>query len=263
MSDRLSSSRMSTGAQERVSFSNDRGETLSAIVHHPASGHLSKGAILCHGMESNKESEKIVALGQALAERGILVLRFDFSCAGESSGKFEDITYSGEVRDLEAALKFILRYQVQRIAILGSSMGGTVGLLFAAQQKDLACLVTVAAPLHPERFTERLLSPEEVTQWRKAGHITYHGQRLNVSLLDDLEKINVPEAARKVRCPLLIIHGDKDETVPMDEAYELYGIVAGSKRLYILQGGDHRLSNPSLLKRAVDESIDWITLHLQ
>ena len=70
-------------------------------------------------------------------------------------------------------------------------------------------------------------------------------------------------AARKVRCPLLIIHGDKDETVPMDEAYELYGIVAGSKRLYILQGGDHRLSNPSLLKRAVDESIDWITLHLQ
>jgi dipeptidyl aminopeptidase/acylaminoacyl peptidase len=254
---------MSTGPQERVSFSNDRGETLSAIVHYPASGKLSKGAILCHGMESNKESDKIVALGQALAERGVLVLRFDFSYAGESSGRFEDITYSGEVKDLEASFEFIRGYQVEKIAILGSSMGGTVALLFAAQQKSLACLVTVAAPLHPERFPEKLLSPAEVTLWREQGHISYHGQRLNVSLLDDLGRINVPEAAKKVSHPLLIVHGDNDEIVPVDEAYELYALVGGSKRLCILPGGDHRFSNPSLLKKAVDESIAWMTLHLQ
>ncbi len=249
--------------EERVSFTNDRGDTLQGILHHPAADHLSKGAILCHGMESNKESEKIIALGRGLAERGILALRFDFSYAGESSGKFAEITYSGEVRDLEAAFNFMLRRPVKKMALLGSSMGGTVGLLFVAEHKNVAALVTVAAPLHPERFTERLLSPDEANQWRRSGHITYHGQRLKVSLLDDLGKINVPEAAKKIRCPLLIIHGDRDETVPVGEAHELYGLVGGPKRLCILEGGDHRLSNPALLEKALKESFDWITLHLE
>ena len=83
--------------EERVSFRNGRGQTLKGILHHPAAGSLSAAAILCHGMESNKESEKLVALSRRLAEKGILALRFDFACAGESGGPFEEITYSGEV----------------------------------------------------------------------------------------------------------------------------------------------------------------------
>lgn len=248
---------------ERVCFSNDRGETIEGMLHYSASGDLSKGAILCHGMESDKESEKIVALSQALAERGIAVLRFDFSYVGESSGRFEEITYSGEVKDLEAAFNFMLHCGAERIGIFGSSMGGTVGLLFAAEHKTPVSLVTVAAPLHPERITERFLSREEVKQWRRAGHVAYHGRRLNSSLLDDLGKINVPEAAKKIRCPLLVIHGDKDEMVPVDEAYELYGLVSTAKKLCVLPGGDHRLSDRALLKKALEESIHWTTLNLQ
>ena len=53
--------------------------------------------ILCHGMESNKNSDKLVLMSDALAGRGILTLRFDFAYAGESSGKFEDITRPREI----------------------------------------------------------------------------------------------------------------------------------------------------------------------
>ena len=66
-------------------------------------------------MESNKESGKLTTLGRKLAERGILALRFDFAYAGESSGKFEEITYSGEVEDLTAAFAFVLRNQVKKV----------------------------------------------------------------------------------------------------------------------------------------------------
>ena len=52
-------------------------------------------------MESNKESDKLVRLGRSLSESGMLALRFDFFCAGESSGRFEEITYSDEVEDLK------------------------------------------------------------------------------------------------------------------------------------------------------------------
>src|SRR3990172_11281278 len=96
-----------------------------------------------------------------LAQRGLLALRFDFSYVGESSGKFEDITYSGEVEDLKAAHALVQSRNPGKIAILGSSMGGTVALLFAAQQPSLAALGTGAAPRHPQRFPSRVLTPAQ------------------------------------------------------------------------------------------------------
>jgi len=82
--------------EERILFSNSRGDTLLVgVLHHPAEDNSAGAAILCHGMESDKNSEKLIFLGRQLAQRGILTLRFDFSYVGESSGKFEDITYSG------------------------------------------------------------------------------------------------------------------------------------------------------------------------
>ena len=246
----------------RVTFANCREQRLAGILHRPNGSEASSAVILCHGMESNKESEKIVALSRRLSEGGMLALRFDFTGSGESEGKFEEITYSGEVDDLRAAFNFILKYQPKKISILGSSMGGTVALLFAAEEKGVDALVTIAAPLHPERFAERILTAEQARQWRAAGFIVYHGQRINVTLLDDLEKINVPAAARKIYCPTLVIHGDQDDTVPVEEAHELYADLQGPKKLAILPGADHRLSRPDHLQKALDESVSWLTQYL-
>ena len=246
---------------EKVFFINPCGETLAGILHQPRSADPRGAVILCHGMESNKESDKLVFLSQALAERGMLALRFDFACVGESSGKFEDITYTGEVGDLETAFSFIRDRHTGKIGILGSSMGGTVALLFAAQNPEVAAVVTVAAPVHPERFASRLLTPEEIQQWRNRGHTFYHGQRINVSLLDDLEQINVPEAAKKISCPVLILHGDRDDVVPVEEAHELHECINGEKKLSILNGADHRLSDAQHMNRALSEAMEWLCEH--
>jgi putative redox protein len=248
--------------EERISFANAHGYNLSGVLHHPAQGTPRGGVILCHGMESNKESEKLVYLGRALAQRGSLVLRFDFRYVGESSGKFEDITYSGEVEDLEAAHALVRSRNPGKIAILGSSMGGTVALLFAAQQPSLAALVTVAAPIHPERFPSRVLTPAQTEQWRAQGFTRHNGQRINLSLLHDLESLNVPEAAKKITCPVLILHGDADEVVPVEEAYEINACLTNSKRLSILPGTDHRLSDPAVMRRAIMEALEWLTQHV-
>lgn len=248
--------------EERVSFPNSRGETLQGVLHDPSNSNPSAAVILCHGMESNKESEKLIALCRALAGKGMLALRFDFAYAGESSGRFEEITYSGEVEDLEAAFDFMAARQVGKIGVVGSSMGGTVGLLFAAK-KRIDVLVTVSAPLHPEKITERLLTEEEARRWRQAGFVVYHGRRINASLLDDLKKISVPEAAKRISCPVLIIHADSDEMVPVAEAEELFELLTCPKKIRVLQGADHRFSDPTLLSEALADCIDWITRHLR
>lgn len=243
--------------EEKISFANRCGQTLDGVLHHPEAVTPRGGVILCHGMGSNKESDKLVLLSQELARRGLLALRFNFAYAG-TSGKFEEVTYSGEVEDLRVAFSFMRDRQAGKIAIFGSSMGGTVALLLAAQQAGVATVVTIAAPVHPERFTSRLLTPAQVEQWRKTGHTFYHGQRINVSLLHDLEKLNVPAAARNISCPVFILHGDHDEVVPVEEAHELYGYLCGLKKLSIVQGADHRFSDPTLMDRAVYEVVEWL-----
>lgn len=247
---------------ERVTFANSRGDSISGVLHHPAGDGAQAAALLCHGMESDKDSDKIVTLSRRLAQRGILSLRFDFSYAGASSGKFEDITYSGEVQDLAAAFDFVQRLAVEKTGILGSSMGGTVALLFAAQEKRVAALATVAAPLHPQKISENILTPSDVEQWRREGFLYYHGRRINLSLLKDLEGLDVPSAVKKIACPVLILHGDRDDTVPVEEAHELYGHLTAPKRLVILSGADHRLSEPSHLEQAMEEVLNWFSQHL-
>lgn len=248
--------------QEHISFSNPAGDTLNGVLHH-AAGNVPRGAaILCHGMESAKNSEKLIFLAQSLADRGISALRFDFRYVGESTGKFADITYSGEVEDLQAAYEFMQSRQPAKTVIFGSSMGGTVALLFAAQKAidaDVAAVVTLAAPLHPENFPKRVLTPTQLQRWRERGYTTYSGQRLNVSLLEDLERINVPEAARRIRCPVLVLHGDADEVVPVAEAYELHEVLTSPKQLSIFKETDHRFSSPSAMRQAMTETLDWLS----
>ena len=249
--------------EEKITFENCRGDTLSGVLHHPAAENPNGAVILCHGMESDKNSEKLIFLGRQLAEKGILALRFDFSYVGESSGKFADITYSGEVDDLRAAFSLIQNHRPGKTAILGSSMGGTVALLFAAKGPNIAALVTIAAPLHPERFPERVLTAAQLQQWRDCGFTIYNGRRVNVSLLADLEKLNVPASAKKIQCPVLILHGDADEVVPVEEAYELDTCLRQSKHLLIFEGADHRLSDPVAMQLALAEALDWLTRHVQ
>jgi putative redox protein len=214
-------------------------------------------------MESDKNSEKLVYMGRELAQRGLLALRFDFAYVGESSGKFEDITYSGEVTDLEAAYALMAQRHQGKTAILGSSMGGTVALMFAAREPALAALVTVAAPLHPERFPARILTGAQLRDWRERGYVSYNGQRFNRALLDDLESIDVAACARQVTCPVLVLHGDADDVVPVEEAHELHGCLGHAKRLSILKDTDHRLSNPETMRRAIGEALDWLTEHVR
>src|SRR5215831_6265708 len=90
--------------EENCSFVNRRGQALSGVLHHPHVAPPQGGVIVCHGMESNKESDKLVFLSRELARRNLLALRFDFACAVES-GRFKEITYRGEVEDLQAAFE--------------------------------------------------------------------------------------------------------------------------------------------------------------
>ncbi|MGH7897746.1 MAG: alpha/beta hydrolase, partial [Candidatus Binatia bacterium] len=161
-----------TFAEERVAFPSRRGSRLVGIVHHAlhASGRRPAGVILCHGMESTKDGTKHRMLGERLSRAGLTVLRFDFSYVGESEGEFADLTFRGEVEDLAGAWRYLRGRMPGPIGILGSSMGGTVALLFAAEEPEVCALVTIAAVAEPRRMLGEL-RPRELERWRSEGTV--------------------------------------------------------------------------------------------
>ncbi len=249
---------------ERVTMTSRRGIRLAGMLHLPAGVADAAGrpaVILCHGMESTKEGTKHQALAARLTARGYVCLRFDFSYVGESGGRFEDITISGEVEDLGGAADFLTGRGSTDFGIVGSSLGGTVAVVFAGSEPRVRALVTIAAVGVPLGIIERM-SPEAVDAWRRHGLRGESGERIGCGFLDDLEHVDVLGAARRLTAATLVAHGAEDRVVPIADAHVLFAALPEPKSLAITPGCDHRYSDPLHLEALLDGAVEWIATHL-
>jgi pimeloyl-ACP methyl ester carboxylesterase len=222
-----------------LEFRSRKDLVLGASLHRP-SDEASGGVIVCHGMLSSKESEKHVAVCEKAAARGLAALRFDFAGRGRSQGDDGDLTVSGEVEDLQAALQLMRELGFARPALVGSSLGGAVAVLVAAADREIAALVTAAAPA--------VLPKRPRAAWGvEAAALD--------AFFDDASRHDVGAAAARVTCPWLVIHGADDEVVPPEDARELVR-ANPSARLIMRPGADHRFADPAqrqwLVKTIVD-----------
>lgn len=249
---------------ERVTFPS-RGEAhdLVGMWHH---GSRDAAVILCHGMESSKDGNKSVRLARAFADEGVNALRFDFSYVGESSLEsgldLEDLTITGEVHDLAGAWVFARQRISGPIGIVGSSLGGTVALLFAAQEPEVAAVATIAAVAVPARWAHEF-SRAERERWRRTGYHDWQGMRLKAAFLEDLERTNVVAQIPRILCPLLITHGTFDEVVPCADAHLIADNAQCGKTVRLYDGGDHRFSDPLLLESLLEGIVEWMMPRLQ
>jgi dipeptidyl aminopeptidase/acylaminoacyl peptidase len=81
-------------------------------------------------------------------------------------------------------------------------------------------------------------------------------------LRHDFSKYDVITAVKELHCPLLIIHGSRDEQVPLSHAEVLYENANEPKNFQIIEGGDHRLTNLSHRRRAIELTLDWFKRYL-
>lgn len=249
-----------SGAQiERVEFPSRRGARLVGLWHAAPSPAT---VILCHGMEASKEGTKSVRLAEAIAAAGVNALRFDFSYVGESEGAFADLTVTGEVDDLAGAWTFARARAGGPTALIGSSLGGTVALLFAAERADVAAVATIAAVAHPGRRA-RALPDAERRRWRRDGSYDFNGMRLGTAFLDDIERLDVLARVGRVTCPVLLTHGTADEVVPVDDAAQLAARLCGPSTIRRYEGADHRFSDPALLAAMLADVTRWTLAALE
>jgi len=185
---------------------------------------------------------------EILNQQRISTFRFDFFGHGESEGKFEKITTSEAVDDVLNAIQFLKGLGYETIGLVGSSFGGMASI-FAASQSDDLYILALKSPVSDYRsMSETRRSEQELEDWKEKGFIEVDSadgetRRLNYSFYEDGEKVDAYESAKKIKIPALIVHGDEDETVPIEQSMKTARLIE-SCRLEIIKGGDHTYSNP-------------------
>jgi dipeptidyl aminopeptidase/acylaminoacyl peptidase len=219
-------------------------QRITGVIRSPHE-ETSACVITCHGLYSSKDSEKYVSIAHRFCAEGLAFFRFDFRGCGESGGLFGDTSLTGRMEDLEEALDFIQEEGYESVGVMGSSLGGTVAVLTAAKDKRVEALVTWATPC----------CLEELVQWEVIKGL----EKLRL----DVSRYDVAKAVKEVHCPILVIHGNLDKQVPLFNAEVLIENANQPKNIQIIQGADHRFTNPIHRRRAVELTLDWFKKYLK
>lgn len=224
-------------------------------------------AVLCHGFLSGKNSSTNNTLTRLLTDRGIATFRFDFFGHGESDGPFEQITNTLAVDQARAALDLVRRKGYRRIGLMGSSFGGLVATLAAAQRTDLACLALKCPVVD---FAEELrleFGEAEMAKWQSTDtvpNIMGGSDRiaLRYAFYEDCLRRIAYEPARSITAPTIIVQGDRDEHVPLHQSQRLYEALQVKKCMEVLPGADHQFTKGEDFTRMTNLIADWLTEHL-
>ena len=218
-------------------------------------------AVLTHGYLSNKMSRTNSALIPILNEKGISTLAFDMYGHGKSEGDPEHLTVSKVVDNMLAAYDFARKKGYLKIGLAASSFSGSPALI-SASKRDFAALVLRCPVFDGKQLWDERLGEEGLAIWRKQGFISPFGRKWHFEAYEDESKYDMRAIAREVRSPTLVIHGDKDRTVPISQARDLISGVGGEKRLAVVEGADHFFDGPGHFGKMLGESSAWLLKYL-
>ena len=219
---------------------------FSADARYVPDGHPKPVVVFVHGFKGFKDWGHFNVLADWFAARGFVFVKLNLSHNGlvvGGTGDLEDLeafgqnNFSLELNDIGTLLDQLhagvpglpaAELDLTRLALIGHSRGGGLVLLKAAEDARVRAVVTWAAisNVNPG-WTDALMQ-----HWQQQG--VYHVENsrtkqqlpLYFQIVEDYHqhrlRLDIPHnLRRKLKQPLLIAHGDQDETVPLARAHEL------------------------------------------
>lgn len=216
--------------------------------------------LFAHGFKGFKDWGHFNKLMECFSQQGFAFVKFNFSHNGgtvEQPIDFPDLeafgnnNYSKELDDLSTVIDWIENCEElplsevnkKEIYLVGHSRGGGVSILKAAEDLRIKKLVTWAAV---SDLFARL--PEDLSAWEKDGVVYVANARTNQQMpmyyqfVEDMmrnkERFDIEWAEKNLKIPHLIIHGNLDEAVNVNEAYDLNKWNSNAT-LYLIEGANH------------------------
>lgn len=217
--------------------------------------------IFCHGYKGFKDWGAWNLMAEAFAQNNFFFIKFNFAFNGgttEDPIDFPDLeafgnnNYSKELDDLGTILDWIAgnptyknELEVNNINLLGHSRGGGIVSIKAAEDTRIKKVISLAGV---SDYGSRYPISADIEQWKKTGVIYVENGRTKQQMphfyqfYEDFktheERLNIKRAVSSLKQPFLIIHGDKDTSVLIDEAKNLHQWQPNSI-FKIIKGANH------------------------
>ncbi len=217
--------------------------------------------IVCHGMGTNRGD--LLDMAAALHCAGFNLFLFDFRAHGTSAGRQSSFGWR-EQRDLEGALAYLGRQDdipARGYGLYAVSMGGVIGLSVAARD-DRILAVAADSP-----YTDLQASIEHHLK------LLYRMPRVPFGVFCAWtyrlwfgawpRQISAVQAAGRLSPrPLLLIAGDIDPRVPLEQTNQILAEARPPKELWLIEGAGHLMGHAMHPQRYVDHVVTWFRSHL-
>lgn len=188
--------------------------------------------ILCHGHGSNRG--RMLPFAEFLHRGGYSVFLFDFRAHGENPGDIATLGWL-EPMDLMGAAGYVEeKLDPESIGVMGFSMGGATAITTAGQISEIEAVVADSAFADRADVISRIVNVPPVS-WMVPALVGVQGISMSENLPRDYAGNISPSA-------LMIIQGDMDHLVSVDDAELLYARAGEPKELWIVEGAPHVLS---------------------
>jgi uncharacterized protein len=247
-----------------VEFRNADGERIVGTLHRPDSPSEA-GVVLGHCFTCSRHTSILRDISRRLRDDGIAALRFDFSGNGQSEGDFARTTYTRHIDEMRRAAEMLRDEGCVRLGLAGHSMGAAIAVLAGAELPGVRGVCALAGRLAGLDPT-LIFNGVQLEELRQTGRVHFQSRGRELTLgrefFEDARRYDLPEIAASLPAPLLVVHGDQDEIIPVQNAYE-----ARSRNpdveLFILPGADHMFGDPAHRRKIADRVARWFRTHLQ
>ena len=237
--------------------------------------------ICAHGFKANRtEDGRFLQVAQALAENGVMSIMMGFPGCDVSKEDFLNYSLTSCMDDIDNCYRYIKdNYDIDpdHVGMIGYSMGGRLTSLYIKKHPEIRCIGIWAGACYDGFGGDSFLGVGTDTlknEEKKKGYCDFLNSfdntyiKLSKQLIEDMENMSPVEGLNGYTGDAIVVHGDKDITVPYEQAFDTYAslIHAEDRKLLTVEGADHGFGawddHPELSKQLTDNTIAYFKEHL-
>ncbi len=250
---------------EQFRFPGSGGQMLDGRLERPRFGSPRSAALFAHCFTCTKQNKAATRISQALAAKGMAVLRFDFTGLGGSEGDFGKAGFTSNVEDLVAAADALRAAGYPATLLVGHSLGGAAVIAAAGRIADAKAVATIGAPFEVGHVLGRLGDGVKDVRDKGEAEVSIGGRSFTVSraFLEQTEDQPLEEGLAALGKALLVMHAPTDQIVGLESASKIFQAAKHPKSFVALDGADHLLTHDGSAQYAAEIIAAWASKYVE